>query len=80
MHRRGNRFVRVARFWESEIEHLVGVGLPDYLHPKSWNRTGGWAPGEQLSPWYTAPTYLSQALVTVFFGLLVILALLSKVI
>lgn len=79
MHRRAARFVRVARFWESKTENLIGVRLPEHLHPQNWHGTGGWSRGQKLGPWYAQPTYLSQALVTVLFGLLVIMALVSRV-
>jgi len=78
MHRRASRFIRVARFWENELEHFVGVGLPEFLLAKNWHKTDGWSSDTKLGQWYNQPIYLSQALITFFFGLMVIIALLSK--
>lgn len=76
---RSVRFIRVARHWESEVQKLIGANLPDHLLLKNWLGTPGWASEDQLEPWYTQPVYLSSALMTVFWGALVIMALLSRV-
>jgi hypothetical protein len=65
-YRRSTRWVRVASFWNLEVEKLIGVKVPDYLREKEWNKTSGWDPGDPLEPWYKQPIYLSQALITVF--------------
>ena len=79
IYRRSVRFIRVSRYWESEVQKLVGANLPDHLLLQNWLGSRGWASGDQLEPWYTQPVYLSSALITVFFGVLVIVALLSRV-
>jgi hypothetical protein len=79
-YRRSTRWTRVAAFWEREIEKIVAIPLPDYLRQKEWLKTGGWEPGDSLEPWYLQPIYLGQALITLFFGLLLVVALVSKTI
>jgi hypothetical protein len=79
IYRRSVRFIRVSRHWESEVQKLVGANLPDHLLLQNWLGSRGWASGDQLEPWYTQPVYLSSALMTVFFGVLVIVALPSRV-
>jgi len=79
IYRRSVRFIYVSRHWESEVQKLVGASLSDHLRLQNWLGTRGWASGGQLEPWYTQPVYLSSALITVFFGTLVVVALLSRV-
>ena len=79
IYKRSVRFIRVSRHWESEVQKLVGANLPDHLRLQNWLGTRGWVSGDQLEPWYTQPVYLSSALITVFFGVLVVVALLSRV-
>lgn len=79
IYKRSVRFLHVSRHWESEVQKLVGANLPDHLLLKNWLGTRGWASRDQLEPWYTQPVYLSSALITVFFGALVVVALLSRV-
>jgi hypothetical protein len=79
IYKRSVRFIRVSRHWESEVQKLVGANLPDHLRLQNWLGTRGWVSGDQLEPWYTQPVYLSSALITVFFGVLVVVALLRRV-
>lgn len=77
-YKRSTRFVRVARHWEAEVEKLVGGELPEYLLPKNFLGTGGWSAGDKFEPWYSQPVYVSQALVTIILGALVIMVLIAK--
>ena len=65
---RSTRWILVAEYWESAVEHTVGgEKLPDRLRRASLG-----------TPWYKQPVYVSNALVTAFFGLLVIGAIVSR--
>lgn len=77
---RTTRWSRVAAHWEGELEKLVALDLPDYLRMKTWLRSaGGFAANDPLQSWYKQRVYLSHALITLFFGSLLMMALLSKV-
>jgi hypothetical protein len=82
---RSTRLARVAGYWESAVEHAVGgEKLPDHLRRDSLGIGGhtryseGWSVDKPLLPWYKNPVYVSNALVTVLFGLLAIGAIVSK--
>jgi len=78
-YRRVARLSRVAAYWEAELEKIVNISLPDYLRVKNWlPETGGHAPDDPLQKWYLQRVYLSHALITLAFGLFMMLALLSK--
>lgn len=66
---RSTRWIKVAQYWESAVERTVGARLPDSLRSVSY---------KPPVPWYKNPVYLSQALVTAFFGLLVVGAIASR--
>src|ERR1044071_3633498 len=45
-YKRTTRFVRVANYWESEVQKLIGSQLPEYLRQKNWLGTGAWSSGD----------------------------------
>ncbi len=81
---RNARYLRVAEYWESVAEDSLGEKLPEPLRPASLGtgghvrRSQGSDPEKPLDPWYHSPLYLSQALITAMFGLLMVGAIFSK--
>ena len=74
-------WIRVGYYWDSAIEKTVKVELPEVLRPTRGGflrYSEGPRPNKPLEPWYEAPIYVSQALITTFFGLALIGALISK--
>ena len=76
-----SRWLRVGYYWNSAIEDTVKVKLPEALRPIRGGYvrySEGPSPNKPLEPWYETPVYVSQALITTFFGLILIGALISK--
>jgi hypothetical protein len=83
-YKRSTRWIRVAAYWEREIENVVGVTLPEGLRAQNYISTGGWfigkepGPNKPLEPWYSQPVYVSTAFVTAMLSAIFVAALISK--
>ncbi len=79
-YKRDARWMRVAQYWESVVENVLQVDLPEELHPAAGGhiRYPQTKSTTKTEPWRTHPVYLAQAAITGLLALLAIIALFSK--